>query len=96
MKKNLNRGLMAAMAIWLAVVTCNLPSATPTPVEPAQDVAFTAVAEEQSVTASDTPSPVPQATETPSPTATPCYPMVTANLNSNVRGGASHTSPIMR
>ncbi len=88
MKIHLNRGLIALLAIWLAIAACNLPSAAPQVATEPPQVNNTAV-QDTAAQASNTPEPPPQATETPSPTATPCYAMVTANTNANVRSGPS-------
>lgn len=93
MKRHLGRGLMAAMAIWLAVVTCNLPSnrpqATTELTESPQGVAYTAAALALTAQGNTTPSPESLTPAAAEPTATACSPIVTANLNANVRSGPS-------
>jgi uncharacterized protein YraI len=92
MNKFSNRGLKAALLIWVAAVTCNMPTAvTQVATEansPVQDTAATSVAltlTAQPVSAA--PSTTLQATATTQATATQCNPFVTANTDVNVRVG---------
>jgi hypothetical protein len=101
MKKVSNRGWKIAMAIWLLVMACNLPSQNASqPTLLPQDIAATSVvltlaAREGSAgdvtplpTSPDaTVTPVATFTDIPTATVTPCYPMVTANADVNVRAG---------
>lgn len=91
MNKLWKRGLIAMLAIWLAAAACNLPSAEPQntagTAPPTQDLTATAAA----LTAqfSITPSPTTEVNVPAQPSATQCYPMVTANTDVNVRTGPS-------
>lgn len=85
------------LATSLAVVTCNMPSVAPqatvevnTAAAQDVDVAGTAAQMALTLAVSNALSATPTLTATGvPPTATPCYPIVTANMNANVRGGPS-------
>ena len=103
MKKISNRGWKIGMIVWLLVMACNLPIvAQPGAAEPTlsqQDLASTAVSIALTsqaggvvgvtpvVPTSPEATLVPTSTFTAVPTITPCYAMVTANVDANVRGG---------
>ncbi len=93
MNGHLQRVLIAMLIVWLAAVTCSLPTATPAAVAPPavsqQDLANTAavlvLTAQVPAAAAATTGPVAQ--PAPPATATTCSAMVTANLNANVRSG---------
>jgi uncharacterized protein YraI len=98
MKKVSNRGWKILMVIWLLVMACNLPIATPQSAEPtlsAQDLAATAISIALTAQAGDTavvtpPEPTLVPTGLPPtllPTVTLCVAMITANMDVNVRNG---------
>ena len=89
-----NRILFTVIAIWLAIMSCNLPGTggqAPAPTNlSAQELAGTITA--LTSTAGQTPSAtftpiVPQNTETVTITPTLCTPNAVANTNANVRSG---------
>ena len=73
---------VSILALWMAVVNCNLPSGTPTEETPTSETGGPA-----SETATFTQVAPGQPTETATLTSTPCSPTVTANLNANIRSG---------
>lgn len=88
------RALASIVVIWLAMVNCNLPAGAPVTQTPSGNVqeqiqsTLTALASGgPGITASPVVAPIQASTETPIPTATPCSPIVTANLNANIRSG---------
>jgi len=92
MNRKLFHPFVALLALWLAVVNCNAPSAAPTEVPPetqsVEEAASTALAMTLVAQTSSAPTPteVPPAVEaTAQPTA--CSPTVTATTNANVRSG---------
>lgn len=92
MNRKLFNPLVALLALWLAVVNCNAPSAAPTEVPPktqsVEDIAQTAIALTFAAQTSSAPPPTeapPAAEATAQPTA--CSPTVTATTNANVRSG---------
>lgn len=100
MSNRSRRIILAALALWLLAVTCNLPSNAPSNIAPPQslnysdeDLANTAVARiltaNPNAAAAETSAPV--ASDTPSPTASPtatqCTPIITATTDVNVRYG---------
>lgn len=92
MNRKLFHPLVALLALWLAVVNCNAPSAAPTKVPPetqsVEDIAQTAIALTFAAQTSSAPPPTeapPTAEATAQPTA--CSPIVTATTNANVRSG---------
>ena len=102
MKKNSNQGWKIAIITWFLVMACNLPFTAPQstsqPNLSPQDIAATSVvltlAAREGATGEITPQVVlpdvtltPTATFTFTPTVTPCYAMVTATADVNVRSG---------
>jgi hypothetical protein len=94
-----NRILFSVIAIWLAIISCNLPSEQATQEAatdlPAAELAGTASAlasTPQSVTATFTPS-VSSITETATVTPTQCTPVAVANTNANIRSGPGTVYP---
>ena len=80
-----NRVLPSLIALWLAIVACNLPAGGPATEEPSgketetPTPTFTGIAP-----VAETPTPTP----TPTPVATEaCTPAITTNTNANVRSG---------
>lgn len=93
MSKHSKRVLPAMLILGLAVIACNLPSGTPTPVLSSDDIANTAAAKALTAQASAASSPITieatlvVASPTVAPSATQCNPLVTSNTNANVRSG---------
>src|SRR6266542_2828935 len=92
MKKN--QVLFSVIAIWLAIISCNLPGAQGTQEATNLSVEQLAGTLTALASASQTPSatftPVgsaPLATETATLTSTPCSPTAVANTNANIRNG---------
>lgn len=79
-----HRVLPSLIALWLAVIACNLPAGGPATEPPSgketetPTPTFTGIAP-----VAETPTPTPTST----PVATACSPTVTTNTNANVRSG---------
>ena len=86
MKGPLQRALTAMIIVWLAAVTCSVPTATPPvmPIRPQQDVPGTATAYVLTAEAGAAPAAGSLAQ---AGTATTCPATVRANLNANIRSG---------
>ena len=90
---NKHKLLSAILAIWLAVISCNLPSGVPANETPTTVPLTDTSSPTPTFTPTETPTPIFTATAsetptlTPTPTPTPCKPMVTSNTNANVRNG---------
>jgi hypothetical protein len=91
-----NRVLFSVLAVWLAILSCNMPGGLATQEATnlsAEQLAGTITAlastSGQAPTATFTPNPVapPQATETVTLTSTPCSPTAVVNTNANIRNG---------
>src|SRR5574341_94559 len=84
---------MAVLAVWLAAMACNIQTTGSGvgggPTLSQQEIAGTAAALVLTSQAAGSPSPQPPPPGAPLPTATQCQPIVTANLNANVRVGPS-------
>jgi hypothetical protein len=89
---NKKRIVFSIIALWLAIVNCNLPNGQatqePSP-SPAADLAgtLTAMASSTLATASGPTEIMPQATSAIANSPTPCVPNVVANSPVNVRSG---------
>jgi hypothetical protein len=91
---NKKRIVFSIIALWLAIVNCNLPTGQATQAAPsslsAEELAgtVTAMASLPLVAATSTPAEIiPQTTATLSSSPTPCVPTVVANSPINVRSG---------
>jgi hypothetical protein len=91
---NKKRIVFSIIALWLAIVNCNLPTGQATQEAPSglssEELAgtVTAMASLPLVAATSTPAEIiPQATATLSSSPTPCVPTVVANSPINVRSG---------
>lgn len=89
------RALFSIIALWLAIVNCNLPSVSPVEETPTalseEDLTGTATA--LNAPATEVTATLSQSTEAVVPTSTQCGPTVTANVNANVRSGPGTVYP---
>lgn len=90
---NKSRRLLSLLAIWLAIMSCNLPSAAgeATPETSSSDQTATSsvlISQDQLTgTATSTATAIPLIANTAAPTATTCNPTIVANSAVNVRSG---------
>ncbi len=90
---NRSRKFLSLLALWLAIMSCNLPSAvreaTPGAINPEQTATGSVPIIQNDLTSSptSTQTTAPVITDTVAPSATACSPMVVANSAVNVRAG---------